>query len=762
MTNSGGRLTVLTTLSGIKAVKTFTRRGTDKKVHVEGYGLAKRFKCREIDADDEGNWLRKLLDRENAFVVLGEPVDWPRGEVRRRLSEDNEGDAKTLRDVPRSWMPVDVDHLNFEPWSSLDDGETFAIETLEMLGLRGTRCLWQLTGSHAVEGRYRIRLWLSLSKPVTCAAMKAYARRWRDLTVEEDGKQRACVDTSILRPAQPIYTGTPCFVGMDDPVETRVGIVEGRRLRVKNVEVEERGDDSEDPNVARLKEAGLYIKAYKPGQHMIVCPWEDGHSGDAKDNDTFYYEPNFGGKDYPIFRCFHESCQTAERWWKDVQAKYGWTDSFERVSDSEERDDEEEFVYVHRLEQFWDPRDGALITTKAFDSMNGHVRRAGKNKGSPTDAFLASSKTRKVDAMAFLPGEDRVVSVDGVKVLNTYIDKRLAPDPDADATPWTEHLEWLVPDEREREKLMDWMAWTYQHPGEKITWAVILYGVPGTGKTSVFNCLAECLGHGYMSEPTQSEIDDRFNEWAHGKLLVKIEELMSGDRYTVAEKLKPIVANPTISIRAMHKSGFAVKNVSNVCASTNHIKALPIERGDRRYMLIQCVDAPKQRRAPHMRQFHRWLAQAGHGGIARWLSERDVSRFRPRGEAPETQLKRVVMEASMTDVDRACDILSVFNKEDLVTSTAVRSMLEANELKFYGNALGTYAYKLGWKSLPGQLSRVRHGKERITLWTPTGRTFAIEQVREMEAKARDSFLNKLDAKNTFQAIEDEKGDGNSV
>lgn len=754
MTNAASRLTVLTTL-GIPAVKTFTKRKTDDRVHVEGYGSAKRFRAREIETDDDGMWLRRLLKKKHSFVVLGEPIDWPEGELRRRLSEDDGEDRATLRDVPREWMPVDLDHLNFEPMAEMNDGETLACEALQMLGLRGSRCLWHLTSSHGVQNRYRIRLWLSLKNPVTCAAMKRFAMtRWKDLTVDEDGKTRACVDTSILRPAQPIYTGTPVFDGLEDPVDRRVGLIEGKRLRIRNVEPEERKRDEgqDDENIERLRDAGLYIRpAPKPGHHMIVCPWEENHSGEAKDNDTFYYQPNYEGREEPFFRCFHESCQKENRWWRDVEQKMGWSSVFEKVKkdDDDAGGEEEEFVYVHRLEQFWDPRDGVLISTKAFDSMKGHSGGRSK-KGSPTEQFLASRRTAKADAMEFLPGSPRVVRRNGVTVLNTYIDQRMAPEA-GDASMWTDHLTWLIPDEAEREQLMDWLAFAYQRPGEKITWAPILYGPPGTGKTTVFNCLAECIGPAYMSEPTQSELEDRFNEWAFGKLLVKIEELMSDNKYSVAEKLKPVIANPTVSIRGLHKSAFKAANVANVCASTNHMHALPIEKSDRRYMIIRCVDAGKRERRPRMKRLWRWIEEHGYGVIAQWLSERDVSRFRPKSEAPETELKKVVAEASMTELDRAIELCEIYDREDLVTSSALMQMFEDNAMRIYPNKLGMIAMQRGWKSLDGQSSRTMHGERKITLWTPTGKTLLIEKVREMEPDERRRFLDKLNAKRTFQA-----------
>src|SRR5690606_30998768 len=158
--------------------------------------------------------------------------DWKKGEKKRRLSSTRDGADATLVDVPRLWMPIDVDQIDFEPMASIDDGETFALELLDRLSLRGVRCVWHLTNSHGFFGKYRARLWVELERPATCADMREYAKaKWGDDKVDVDGKMKHIVDLAVYRPAQPIYTGDPILEGVDDPVEKRVGWIDGDALR---------------------------------------------------------------------------------------------------------------------------------------------------------------------------------------------------------------------------------------------------------------------------------------------------------------------------------------------------------------------------------------------------------------------------------------------------------------------------------------------------------------------------------------------------
>lgn len=737
MPNTSSRLTVLETRGGVKAVKTYTLK--DGKKEVESYGKARRFTARTIEVDARGRWLKKLLPKSESFVVLGQPIDWQPGEIKRRLSADREGADATLEDVARGWMPIDCDTIPFQSMATIDDGETLAVEVLDELGIANVGCVWQFTNSHAVYGKQRIRLWVPLSKPMTAEQMREYVKlRWPKQV------EARLVDTVVYRPAQPIYTGAPIFVGMDDPVTRRVGYVEGEELRVTVPRVAaSRAHTSEDPNIEALTEAGLYISRYnKAGQHCIVCPWEDEHTDqESRDDDTFYFEPHYGGYDMPAFACHHGTHKDSKHW-SDVAQKLGITQTFKPVLDEDDDEEERDFVYVHRLEQFFDPRDGEMLSVKAYDSMHGLKAK----KGKPHEKFITDPKTLKADRIAFMPGSPRISTVGNVRVLNTYIDKRLRPDPAADVTPFVEHVEWLLPDEREREYVCDWLAHVYQKPGVKITWSPILFGVPGTGKTTLMLALANCIGLPYVSEPTQRELEDKFNEWAFGKLFVKIEELMSGDKYHVAEQLKPVIANPTVSIRGMHKAGFSVPNTANVCASTNHMQALPIERGDRRYMLVECVDAPKHEREPRIRALWKWINKNGWAGIANWFAQRDLSGFKAAGEAPDTRLKSVVQEASKTDLERAIDLCSVFDAEEIVTSATVSEYLKNNENELHAKRIGLIAARRKWSPLTNEDSRVRKGGRRVTVWSPRGHQKELRRVFGMSSSARDTFLTNLEHK----------------
>ena len=730
-TGTENQLTKLTTL-GVNAVKTYRRAGS--KIEVEGYGRAKNFTATEIEVDKQGEWLKALQSEQHSFVVMGEPKDWEPGQRKRRLSSERDGDAPTLVDVPRQWMPIDIDEIDFDPISEVDDGEGLSVEIADRLGLRGVRCVWHLTNSHGFFGKTRLRLWVRLKAAATCAQMKQFAKaRWGDEKVEVKGKQKDLIDLSVYKPAQPIYTGDPILKGVDDPVTSRVGFVAGDPLdlkasnRIAKADDEADEKDEKDENIAALRKAGLYIRRQRPGQHAIRCPWESRHSGEERVDDTFYFESNYNGHDRPAFVCHHASCvsRTLTALQHEIGLASGW-------------------VYVGRLKRFRDPRDGELVDIATYAAYQKQ-----RDDKQVVPRFLKGGGVA-VDGAEFRPGEAETFEEREVLMLNTYVDRRIEPDRDVNASPWTDHLKWLLPDERERDLLCDWMAWAYQHPGKKINWAPVLYGPAGNGKTSVLAALGQCVGEIYEHAPTSDDLKDKFNSWCHQKLLVRIEELMSGDgRYEIAERLKPVITNRHVAVRLMRRDLIRVRNFANVCASTNHINSIPVADGDRRYAIFDTSlnEAEIPERRPGLVELHRWLYERGGlRAVAALLANRDVSGFQYSSQAPETEIKAAMRDASATRLDRAVEAARDLQHVDVVTGSMLTAYLDLQGADYPREHLGHVVGRLRWlplKGVVGGRGRLRVGERKETCWSPTRNAAALRAFVKLDREERSRIDEKF-------------------
>ena len=71
------------------------------------------------------------------------------------------------------------------------------------------------------------------------------------------------------------------------------------------------------------------------------------------------------------------------------------------------------------------------------------------------------------------------------------------------------------------------MAYPLQHPGAKMSTAVIMHGPQGTGKSTVFQALAQIYGD-YATVLNQRGLEDKFNaDWTDSKLFLLAEEVVN-------------------------------------------------------------------------------------------------------------------------------------------------------------------------------------------------------------------------------------------
>jgi hypothetical protein len=172
-----------------------------------------------VDLDGIARLLRRLLPQSDCCVVRGAIADLARTRGVRRLlhTDQHTGDAATLRDVPRRWLALDVDHLS--------RAETIASSDLAACGhlaiaalpaeFRGVRCIVQATASHGIAPGVRLRLWYWLTRATTSAELRLWLRG-------------SPVDHAVFRASQLIYSAAPIFDDAAcDPIPERIATLPG-------------------------------------------------------------------------------------------------------------------------------------------------------------------------------------------------------------------------------------------------------------------------------------------------------------------------------------------------------------------------------------------------------------------------------------------------------------------------------------------------------------------------------------------------------
>ena len=69
--------------------------------------------------------------------------------------------------------------------------------------------------------------------------------------------------------------------------------------------------------------------------------------------------------------------------------------------------------------------------------------------------------------------------------------------------------------------------------------------------------------------------------------LAVVEELMGDDKRTLANRMKALITQDTVTVEMKGKDLITMANYSAFMAFTNHLDALRLENSDRRYMVFR-------------------------------------------------------------------------------------------------------------------------------------------------------------------------------
>ena len=143
------------------------------------------------------------------------------GQIRRLKHDPDASTFGTLEVKAQHWLAFDVDTIESEDLHIRDrpiEAVRFVVENFLPEAFHGATCVYHWTSSAGVKDftTVKVRLWFWLSEPASSADLK---RLCLDLGLK--------VDAAIFNPIQLHFTATPVFVGMEDPMPQRLGIIRG-------------------------------------------------------------------------------------------------------------------------------------------------------------------------------------------------------------------------------------------------------------------------------------------------------------------------------------------------------------------------------------------------------------------------------------------------------------------------------------------------------------------------------------------------------
>ena len=211
--------------------------------------------------------------------------------------------------------------------------------------------------------------------------------------------------------------------------------------------------------------------------------------------------------------------------------------------------------------------------------------------------------------------------------------------------------------------LLSVCAHNVQHPGQKIRWAPYVHGVPGDGKSFFSELMAVAMGGQNVRILNGSTLESNFTDWAIGSALVVIEEMKQHgrNRHDIMNRVKPMITNSSIDVHPKGKASYTAPNVSNYIIFSNYLDGAPVDAGDRRYMFLSSELTTEAAEQMTKEGYFKRLFDAIHkhpGAIRKWLLSVEIhSEFDPNGRAPDTIVKKTVIEMSKSDFEAAAEDL---------------------------------------------------------------------------------------------------------
>jgi hypothetical protein len=417
------------------------------------------------------------------------------------------------------------------------------------------------------------------------------------------------------------------------------------------------------------------------------------------------------------------------------------------------------FCYVSAPNEFFRPATGEKLSPGAVDSAYGRhlllkeggatvADSEGDNQSRPSirpqDYLLNMAQVPTVFDYSYDPrrANDSVLSRRGLKFVNTYV----ATHPDADFNNadraermFMAHLENLIAEREYRETLLDYLCFIVQNPGRKCRWAVLLQGAQGCGKTFIAEALGAVLGKAHVRSLDASVLlSSAFNDWAIGSQLVVIEEIrvVGHNRYEVMNKLKPVIANDTISVNQKFRDVRTCENVTNYLMFTNHEDSLALSDGDRRYFVLRSrLQSAKQVQDLGPNYFEKLfrMLRKNAGGLRAFLEAREIGEhFNPDGHAPRTVYLDMLVDASAspdTYAIREClhDSEHPLVSRQLISSRLLTQLLELEGHHIPGQRLASILREEGYQSLGRRKIGRTEDRESHTLWVPEPVLLGVEE-----------------------------------
>lgn len=138
------------------------------------------------------------------------------------------------------------------------------------------------------------------------------------------------------------------------------------------------------------------------------------------------------------------------------------------------------------------------------------------------------------------------------------------------------------------EFLLNWLAYPLQHPGAKMTTAIVMHGdVHGAGKSLFFESIIKPMYGNYAITLGQRDLESSYTGNRSGKLFVLFEEIFNNkQKYDQTGAMKHMITGKTQRVERKFVDAYEEANHINCVFLSNEAQPFKIEEKDRRYFVV--------------------------------------------------------------------------------------------------------------------------------------------------------------------------------
>lgn len=322
--------------------------------------------------------------------------------------------------------------------------------------------------------------------------------------------------------------------------------------------------------------------------------------------------------------------------------------------------------------------------------------------------WLINRTRQTVRDTIYWPNAKRVMAHQFEKFYNMYMqsDQKLPTTLNpAKVELFAQHIMYLFPEVLDRERFLNWMAFTVQRPDIRIPWFPLIISAPGCGKGFIYQVMTRLLGRHNCALIRNKDLESSYNGYMSGTTLVCMDDLVNNKNKRIIEIISPLITEIQLTINHKYGACGDERIFCNFLGFTNNRDAATITLEDRRFWVYEVM--AKKRSAQYYTALFNWLKTDGPAHLELWIRQRDIKSFEYAAAPPVTEAKKVMVEAAQGVVERLvrdsiedrtgvfqCDILDASLVEDFIQLQLGLDRLTERDLNEISKIFSNLSFKL--------------------------------------------------------------------